>query len=257
MSSQSRFAMMLSIALFLSLILSSNCLPTKKIDTTIRASNCVSNATHCHCSMVQAKSEAVCLKPIANSIGRCTKGSCAAGYKCDCDSNLVCMKQTVTAYSTTDKSSAMEVICTQSQPVVPKTVVVHTSDFHVIAFQEFQLFVNNDQVGFAQSNDYQVFTAELRSGDVVAVQARRLSKDKYGVKLRFQDLQLETRFIDENWYSSSTYDASWLDKSFDAVAAGWTHPSIASTVTDDGFDKDVPWMWNGASEIMYARYVIP
>lgn len=243
--------------LVLSALLHSHCLASNALSTTIRATDCIANSTHCHCSMVQAKSDAICLKPIANLPGKCVKDNCAAGFKCDCESSVVCEMKTVTGYKTTDKSSATTVSCTKDTKSVPKTAVSHTSDFHITAYQESQLFVNSDQIGFVRSSDYQVFTSEIKSGDVIAVQARRLSQARYGVKLRFLDLQLETRFIDENWYSTSSYDASWLDKSFDPAAAGWIHPSIASTVSEPAFDKDVPWMWHGTSDIMYARYVIP
>lgn len=233
------------------------CLGSESLSTTIRASDCIANTTHCHCTMVPSQANALCLKPISNLSGQCLKSNCAAGYKCDCDSSKVCEKQTVTGYTTTENTTATTVSCSEVESLIPKSAVSQTSDFHIIAFQEFQLFVNTDQIGYADSNDYRVFTAEIKSGDVIAVQARRLSQEKFGVKLRFLDLELETRTIDENWFASSSYEASWLAQSFDPQAAGWTHPSIASTVTESSFDSDVPWMWFGTAEVMYVRYVIP
>lgn len=228
-----------------------------EIPTTIRANTCVLNATHCHCALVAANASSICLKPMSGTGTMCKKGSCAAGYRCDCESNAICAKGTVTSYVTTDISQGISVRCSAESKTVPRTIVGYTSDFHIVAYQEFQLFVNGQQIGYGDSNEYKVLTGEIASGDVIAVSAKRRSLNVYGVKLRFVDLQNEIRVIDENWYASSTYQASWLEKSFDPVNAGWTTPTNSMTVSEDGFDKNCPWMWKGISETVYFRYVIP
>lgn len=233
------------------------CIAFDSLKVTIRANSCIANSTHCHCGRVEARANSVCLKPVSDSPGKCTKGNCAASYRCDCESNSICVKHNSTSYQTTDKSDSTTVDCTSSEVLVPKGITGTTTDFHIVAFQEFQLFVNEIQVGYGESNVYKVLTAEIASGDVIAVAARRLSSDVYGIKLRFQDIQLETRVIDENWYASSTLVAGWLDKEFDPVAHGWEQPSISTTTTGDNFDVNVPWMWYENADTVYMRYIIP
>lgn len=233
------------------------CFASDSLKTTIRANNCIANSTHCHCGLVEAKPASVCLKPVSQSTGKCTRGNCAASYRCDCESNVICAKLTTKSYHTTDTSDATTVECTSKDVVVPKQIIGFTSDFHIVALQEFQLFVNAVEIGYGESNVYKVLTSEIRSGDVIAVAAKRSSKEIFGTKLRFKDIQGETRVIDENWYASSTFVAGWLDKSFNPIANGWSRPSIATTIQEDNFDKDVPWMWLRTADTVYMRYQIP
>lgn len=226
-----------------------------KLKHTVRAANCINNSTHCHCSLKQASSS-TCLKPIVNESGRCTMGNCAAGFHCDCNANDICEMVSTVYYSAADKSTDI-FDCSSELVSVPRVIVGKTTDFQVIAYQEFQIFVNTEQIGYGKASIFKEFTSEVRSGDVIAVIARRLSADVYGVKLKFIDLQEEIRFIDENWFSSDQYDSSWLDAKFDPAATGWTRPSITNTITDAAFDADVPWMWFGTSETVYFRYTIP
>lgn len=227
------------------------------LTTTIRANSCIVNTTHCHCAMVAANPNSTCLKPVSGSETLCTKSGCASGHRCDCGSNSICLKKAVSSYKATESSQAETVQCTVESTLVPSEVVGQTTDFHIVAYQEFQLFVNDQQIGYGDSNEYKVLTAEIRSGDVIAVVAKRRSEGVYGVKLRFTDVQDEVRVIDENWYASSTYEASWLDRGFDAEGKGWELPGMALTVTEEGFDGRVAWMWLGAAETVYFRYVIP
>lgn len=227
------------------------------LTTTIRANSCIVNTTHCHCAMVAANANSTCLKPVSGSENLCTKSGCASGYRCDCGSSAICVKKTVSSYKATESNQAETVQCTVESTTVPSEIVGQTSDFHIVAYQEFQLFVNDQQIGYGDSNVYKVLTAEISSGDVIAVVAKRRSEGVYGVKLRFVDVQDEIRVIDENWYASSTYEASWLDRGFDAEGRGWEKPVMASTVAEEGFDGKVSWMWLGTAETVYFRYVIP
>lgn len=256
MATRLQFATVLTV-LVIGAMISPPCFASDSLKTTIRANSCIANSTHCHCGVVDAKVGSVCLKPIAKPPGKCKKGNCAAGYRCDCESNSICAKKSTTSYKTTDTSDKTTVDCTSSEVLVPKGITGTTTDFHIVASQEFQLFVNNREIGYGESNVYKVLTAEICSGDVIATVARRMSSDAYGIKLRFQDVQQEMRVIDENWYASSTFVAGWLDKSFDPVGNAWKHPSIATTITEDNFDKNVPWMWYGTADTVYMRYIIP
>lgn len=184
-------------------------------------------------------------------------GSCAAGFHCDCNANTICELVSTVYYNATENTDEEEFECSQSVAKTPRLIVGMTTDFHIVAYQEFQLFVNNEQIGFGEANQLKVFTAEIRADDVVAVAARRQSQDKFGVKLRFKDLQGETRFIDENWQSSDTFSSSWLSKTFSTATHNWTSPSITSTVTDVSFDSNVPWVWLNDADTVYFRYVIP
>lgn len=234
-----------------------NKLTSERIPTTIRADSCIANETHCHCSLIAPSPNSVCLKPLSGTGTTCMKGQCAAGYRCDCEANLICEKASVPSYKTNDTSNDETVTCMIETTKMPKTVVGQTSDFYIEAYQSFELFVNEKEIGYGIADESKVFSAEINSGDVIAVVAKRKSESVFGVKLRFVDVQDETRTIDENWFASSTLVSSWLSKEFDPVAAGWTAPSLATTVTSDGFDKNIPWMWFGDADTVYFRYVIP
>lgn len=228
------------------------------LDTaTIRASTCISNSTHCHCSLRSADPKSQCIKPVGDDSSRCKIGTCAAGYHCDCNTDDVCEKVSTVFYTVVGNSSPDEFDCTMGHKTVPRKIVGKTSDINIVAYRGFQLFINTEQIGFATTTDHNIFTAEIQSGDIMAVIAKRKASDVYGLKLRFLDLKGETRYVDENWYASDAYNASWLMSSFDPVQAGWQHPAIAQTISDASFDKDVPWMWSGTSETVYFRYVIP
>lgn len=230
------------------------------LSTTIRANNCVANATHCHCALVAADTNRRCLKPISGTGMVCIKSRCRSGYRCDCESHRICRKRTVSSYRAVEEGESEEgdtVQCRLESATVASEVVGHTTDFHIVAYQEFQLFVNEQQVGYGESNEYKVLTTEIASGDVIAVMAKRRSEKVFGVKLRFVDVQEEIRVIDENWLASSTYEASWLDAGFDGGGKGWVKPTVAVTVTEEGFDRRVAWMWLGRAETVYLRYVIP
>lgn len=227
------------------------------LNATVRAADCINNSTHCHCAMKQAGSNSKCIKPIPGETGRCYMGTCASGYHCDCDAEDICMMVSTVYYSVEGQPTTDTFDCTQNQKEVPRTIVGHTSDFHITAFQEFQLFINSEQIGFGQSNQYKVFTAEIHPGDVIGVIARRQSSDTFGVKLRFTDVEREKRFIDENWYASAIFASSWLDDGFDPTAHGWSSPSLIQTISSESFDADVPWMWLNSEDTVYFRYTIP
>lgn len=101
------------------------------------------------------------------------------------------------SYAPSSSSSADTFQCTATSVQVPRSIVATTFDFFVAAREEFQLFVNDAEVGFAVgSAPYQTYTAQIESGDVVAISARSSGAEK-GIKLRFVDLRNETRSIDE------------------------------------------------------------
>lgn len=246
--------------LFVSLtviIVPSHAIHNTTLSSTVRANDCISNDTHCHCALRAAGSNSVCVKPVPDDPGRCFNGTCAAGYHCDCEAHDICQKLSTVYYAVASDPSVQPFDCVQNQRVVPRVVVGETSDFHVVAYQEFQLFVNTEQISFGLASQYKVATAEIRQGDVIAVTARRLSADVYGVKLMFTDGRNETRFIDKNWYASDEYVSSWLSPDFNPTAYNWTNPTLATTITDPEFDQDVPWMWYRKADTVYFRYVIP
>lgn len=226
------------------------------LNTTVRATDCVSNSTHCHCSHSPAGAGSVCLKPVLNSPGLCEKGPCAAGFRCDCDSAEVCERAEVKSYSTTDTSDAQTVECVRRTVTAPRRVSGMTSDFHIVALQEFQLFINGREIGYGEAGQYTVVTSEIAKEDVIGLRVARLGKEAYGVKLRFTDVQEETRMIDENWYATDKFDEKWIEKEFDAEKNGWRKPSITKHAQGDGFDRDVPWMWFEDVDTVYMRYVL-
>lgn len=226
------------------------------LNATVRAADCINNSTHCHCALKQAGANSQCYKPVPGENAQCFKGKCAAGYHCDCDADDICEKVSTVYYIVEGSPTSETFPCIQDQTKVPRRIVGLSSDFHVMAMQEFQLFVNTEQIGFGESNVYKVFTAEIHPGDVIGVIARRQSSDKYGVKLRFLDAERETRFIDENWYVSPSFSSGWLGKSFDPSSYGWSRPSMANIATP-GFDANTPWMWFGSADTVYFRYSLP
>lgn len=250
-------SMVLYLASLCAIIISSHAVQNTTLDATVRATDCISNDTHCHCTLKAAGLNSVCVKPLQDEPGKCYNGTCAAGYHCDCDAHEICQKLSTVYYVVTSGASSEPFDCTQNQRIVPRVIVGETSDFHIVAYQEFQLFVNREQISFGTASQYKVSTAEIRQGDVIAVIAKRLSADVYGVKLMFTDGRNETRSIDKNWYASDTYISSWLSPDFDPVANNWTRPTLAATITDAEFDPNVSWWWYNASETVYFRYVLP
>lgn len=231
---------------------------TPVLPMSVHAATCIVNTTHCHCAHSTAKAGQMCVTPVFGSTTRCTKVQCSGGYKCDCAADTICEILSSVSYKagTNVDDSKDEFDCVRGSKEVPKIVVGQTTDFHMMAYQMFSLFVNYDMKGFAMTNAYKVMTAELKSGDVIGVIARRMNDDKYGMKLRFKDLRGEIRVIDENWYCSSAFLSEWLASSFEPVAKGWMRPALTSAVSENGFDKDVPWMWLSTNETVYCRYVV-
>lgn len=228
------------------------------MNVTVRAIMCISNSTHCHCAMKNARENSACYKPVQGEKDRCYVGKCAAGYHCDCSSNNICELLSAVYYRVEQPSVTTDIFdCVQDQKKIPRAIVGQTADFHIMAYGEFQLFINSDEIGFGESHRYKVFTGELRSGDVIGVIVKRHSPDTFGIKFRFNDLEKETRFIDENWYASATFSSSWLDKSFDPIARGWVSPVLLKTINSDSFDPNVPWMWLGSEKMVFFRYAIP
>lgn len=183
-------------------------------------------------------------------------GTCAGGYRCDCNADDICKKVSVVYYATESTPTTIEFDCTIGQKDVPKLIVGHTTDFHITAYQEYELYINNQQISYSTTSDYNTFTAEVNVGDIVSVIAKRGTEPEYGVKLRFINSAGETRNIDSNWYASSAYVSSWMDYLFDPVAHGWGTPSVSLTVPDPSFDSSTPFMWYGTADTVYFRYAL-
>lgn len=225
------------------------------LNSTIRATSCIENSTHCHCDKYPNDSnERWCTKPLPNAINRCYNKLCMSGYHCDCKSDWICEKVSIVSYTAVgEKTDKSNFTCQSENMKLPKKVVGQTTDFHAIAYQEFQIFVNNENIGYSTANIYKVFTAEIKVGDVIGLIAKRQSATMYGVKLRFTDLNREVRYIDENWFVSADFASEWLNKDFNPTAHGWVTPSIVN-MTDIGFDSDTPWVWLNNNDTVYFRY---
>lgn len=228
-----------------------------KLDMVVHAAECINNSTHCHCSLKSPGENSQCIKPVPSESGKCQKGPCAKGFQCDCGSGDVCELVSTKYYRVAETPKTKIFSCIEDHKVIPRKLVARTSDFHIIAYQEFQLFVNDEEIGYGETNTAKTFTVEIHSGDVIGLIARRQSNSEYGIKLRFIDADEETRVIDENWYASPTFASSWLDQSFDPDFHGWKHPSTISTNSFPGFDPNVPWMWLDDGDTVYFRYVLP
>lgn len=238
-------------------LLSSRDLNVTHLNSTVRAADCINNETHCHCAERPVSTSCIAYKPLENDNTQCSKGTCGLGYQCDCDAHDICAKLSMVSYKGTGDTTEDIVPCEQQQMESPRVVVGQTSDLEIHVIGEFQLFVNGDEIGFARSSTHKTFTAEIASGDRIAIVAKRQAPGEYGIKMKFRDLEGETRVIDENWYASSTYVSSWLHDSFEPADSGWTYPKIVRGLSDPSFDSDVSWMWQGTSQTVYFRYVVP
>lgn len=227
------------------------------LNATVRAADCINNETHCHCAEKPASISCIAYKPLDEDNTQCTKRTCGLGYQCDCEAHDICAKLSMVSYIATGDATEDITTCEQQQVDAPRVVVGQTSDLDIQVLGEFQLFVNGEEIGFARSSSHKTFTAEIAPGDRIAIIAKRQGPAEYGIKMRFRDLQGETRVIDENWYASSTYVSSWLHDSFDPPGASWTYPKVLQILSDASFDADVPWMWQGESQTVYFRYVVP
>lgn len=226
--------------------------------TIVHAADCVLNTTHCHCVESTPAPSGTCIKPIVGKHGTCYLGGCAGGYKCDCSSSDICKLVTTVYYAVESTPTTSEFSCAMGLKEVPKKKVAHTSDFDIIAYDQFELFVNNDTIGFSNSIEHLKFTAEVTSGDVIGVKGTRGAGDEYGVKLVFADSIGERRNIDGNWWATNADqgDESWLQASFDPESNGWERPvAVDGRISDPSFDKSVSYMWLGDYTTVYFRYV--
>lgn len=226
--------------------------------TSIRAANCIQNGTHCHCLPRTGSNS--CYKHVqGGAVDECFSTTCSGGYGCNCESNDICILLSSVAYSvsnTTDTSPST-FQCTPKNTVAPKFVVGHTTDFDIIAYQEFQLFVNSEQIGYSKSNIFKTFTAEIHSGDIIGIVAKRQSADTFGVKMQFTDLNGDSRSIDANWFATSTFFSEWLSHDFDpSLDPNWSRPSIVTTLASDASSSEIAWYWLNDEETVYFRYEI-
>lgn len=233
----------------------SNALPVIR-----RAARCIVNDTHCHCAITPPTPGQMCYRPIEDVSGRCQEGPCVKGYKCDCEAHDICQKLSSVFYIAPDalapeQRETSDVACTKGQKMTPKMVTGRTTDFHMLSKGIFSIFRNNEQFGYGKGDEYVVLSTEIQTGDIMGVVGR--SSGKYGMKLRFRDMQDEVRVIDENWRCSGSFAADWLQRHFKPETMGWTSPSIVADVEGDDFDGNVPWMWKGNLELMFCRYVMP
>lgn len=152
--------------------------------------------------------------------------------------------------------------CIKENVNLPKWMVGHTSDFKVVAYQEFQLFINNEQIGYGISNNDDEFTAEIKANDIVGVFARRQSSSTYGIKVFFKNIEGGNRTIDSNWCGSSVFPSNWLEQDFDPEAdPNWVRPTLVPTLPADLFFPSSSWYWLEGSgsevpEVVYMRYHI-
>lgn len=255
--------LVLYLSILFSVILLADSKSNVTLATTVRAQNCISNSTHCHCSLMPAGKDSICYKPVHMKMGKCTIGGCASGYKCDCASDSICSKKTVKSYAraeittfgrTTD-DDVNEIDCIESYKEVPYQVTGETVTFHIQGQQQFQLFIDDKEVGFSRNGEYKTVSTEICPGSVIAILAKRSTNDSYGIKFRFTDLKMETRTVDENWRCHSDYQAGWLQNSFDVQA--WHLPTISTKAAGSGFDGNIPWMWLRDSDMVFMRYVVP
>lgn len=125
---------------------------------------------------------------------------------------------------------------------LPKSIVGPTTDFKVVAYQEFQFFINSMQIGYGKESNIGEFTAEVQTSDIIGVTCRQRSKTVYGVKLSFEDLGGNRRTIDsQTWYASAVFTANWLDDSFDPDSdPNWSFPTQVSSLSADLYFPDAP-----------------
>lgn len=220
------------------------------------AAPCTVNATHCHCAMSKPYLNEICYQPVEGKANRCNQVPCASAYKCDCASRSLCRKLSTVYYTVKEQPNTNEFDCDKHSKHVPKIVTGRTTDFHLVVHQMFSLFVNRRQIGYGLTPEYNVITSEVKRGDIIGVIMSQVDK-YYGIKIRFKDLEGEIRVMDENWRCSNSFEPTWLHSSFDAVDFGWTPPSSRELMTEDSFDRDVPWMWHGHDDISYCRYKLP
>lgn len=228
-----------------------------------RAAPCIVNKTHCHCALSKPSLLQKCYREVANKSGRCEQIDCETTYKCDCASKNLCQKLSAVDYRVSfadlmnaNAQSRNEYRCKKGNKNVPMFISGKTTDFNLLVHQMFSLFLNQRQIGYAVTPGHKVVSTEIKKGDVVSIIMHRPAGEMYGTKLRFIDLEDEVRVMDENWLCGSSFQPGWLDPAFDAVAVGWNPPTSRS-IDDQGFDKNVPWMWYNDSEVAYCRYVLP
>lgn len=251
-----------------------------RLNVSVRAENCINNATHCHCDLYpNTNNERWCIKLIHGSTDTCTKVACSSGYHCDCASHQICDKKSTTAYamamapapalpitisgqmnhSDDDHSNHthMEFPCAPMAMTIPKGPVTQTSDLTIQALGEYQLYLNGNQVGSSTTNSVGVFTEELQSGDVISIYSQGTSVSEYGVKFTYTDLSGNIQKIDSTWASSTSFSSNWLDSGFDPAANGWVSPSSVS-MSGAGFDPSVPWMWGSTAGgmVYFQRTVV-
>lgn len=233
------------------------------LPTRIQPSKCIANETHCHCVRSKIRLGETCVMPVPGVPGKCYEGRCLERYKCDCESDDICMKESIAVYQRSGDydSEAGEFDCKQAFKKLPKSITGRTTSLHVVSAFMYALFRNNEQVSYGLSGEYDVATVEIKRGDIIAVIARRKSKDEHGIKLRFRDLQNEIRTIDKNWRCSHNFSANWLDHKFNAEHANWAAPSMTTKMKGDSFDSNLPWMWltssNADSDLIFCRYMLP
>lgn len=245
-----------------------------KLNVTVRAENCINNNTHCHCDLYpNVNNDRWCIKLKDGMTDRCMKVACSSGYHCDCASHRVCEKKTKTAYkmvaenhvhqhslsqsvTTFSGEHHADFQCAPEEMTMPTKPISQTSDLKIQALGEYQVFINDNQIGFSTTSGSKIFTEELQSGDVLSICVGRSSVTNYGLKFQFNDLNGNLQTIDSTWYASATFSSDWLDPSFDASANGWLAPvSVANS--DPGFDASVPWMWAaGDHEMIFFRKML-
>lgn len=154
------------------------------LNATIRAADCINNATHCHCSEKPPASQCISYKHLDTDAELCTKGTCGLGYQCDCEAHNVCAKLSRVSYQPSGDTTGDLVPCIRTQTEAPRKVVGKTTDLDIKVRGQFQLFVNGIEIGFSQLSVRKIFTAEIASGDRIAIIGKRQDTRIYGIKLK-------------------------------------------------------------------------
>lgn len=230
-----------------------------KLNLAVRAAHCIMNETHCHCAMMESNEKQICLRATKDGSEECYKAGCASGYKCDCASDEICRKTTTISYRAKEGVDISKDIfgCDRYEKLVPKFVSGRTTDIDIAVYEMFSIFRNHEQFGFGTTPEHKVLSTEIGKGDVLGITATFKTGGKFGIKMRFRDLEGEIRMIDENWKCSETFHADWLQNDFNSDTKDWHSPSITTSIDVDSFDADVPWMWHGTHGTIYCRYVLP
>ena len=185
------------LALFLLLRDVANC---AAIQATIRASYCVANATHCHCTF-QHRHEGLCYRPLAGISGYCIEDKCLPGFQCDCSSNVLCIKEGSVIYLKANAPKLIQeypgVTCEAANFSLPVSIVARTTDITVTASGEFEVFINHEQIGYGDGDNVKTITAHISHGDVLGIHVQSGADFIHGVKLRFEDFNEDIRHIDQ------------------------------------------------------------